>query len=137
MAAVTEPHSPKEKMPLPPRELRDEVIKQQVQPVKLRPTEVCEKIVLPTEEDIKFEKHQQCNSPILSDVASFNRDSLRHSQTDEKTCLPTSEEYNQIKMKKEISHFDPCKLKHVETDEKHEVAAIAVDESGDKCCSKK
>jgi hypothetical protein len=41
-----EHHSPQEKLPLAPEELRDQV----KQSVNLRPTTVVEKIVLPTEE---------------------------------------------------------------------------------------
>jgi len=131
MAAAVEKHSSKEELPVAPEDLREEVKK----PVKLRHTEVVEKIILPTEEDIKFEKHQQCNSPILTDVAAFNRNSLRQTDTEEKTLLPSSEEYSQIKnekqaFRKEISHFEKGKLKHVTPEEKHDVAAI--DESGDK-----
>lgn len=108
MAATVEKHPSKDELPVAPEELRDAVKK----PVKLRHTEVVEKIVLPTEDgkcpnfrgglecfvknvclfaDIKFEKHQQCNSPILNDVASFNRQSLRQTETDEKTGLPSQE----------------------------------------------
>jgi len=122
-----------DKLPIAPEQLREEVKK----PVKLRPTEVVEKVVLPTEGDINFEKQQQINSPILGDVATFNRNSLRHSETDEKTGLPSTEEYKEIKtqkenFKKEISHFDQGKLKHVTPEETHEVAVAVVDEAGDK-----
>jgi len=131
-SASVEPHSPKDKLPLAPEALREEVKKLSQEPVKLRHTDVVEKIVLPTEQDINIEKHQQCNAPVVEEVGSFNRKSLRHSETDEKNPVPSAEEYKQIKQEKQefrekISHFDQSKLKHVTPEEKHDI--VALDES--------
>uniref|UniRef100_A0A1B0CY25 Putative e3 ubiquitin-protein ligase mdm2 n=2 Tax=Lutzomyia longipalpis TaxID=7200 RepID=A0A1B0CY25_LUTLO len=87
---------------------------------KMKDVNTQEKIIMPTAEDVQFEKRE---ASLFQGIQSFDTAKLKHAETKEKNPLPDQEVIQQEKGVQQlisgIENFDQGKLKHTETCEKN------------------
>ena len=79
--------------------------------------EVSEKVEV-VEPVVKPEQAARPTTPSLDEIASFDKSSLKATETAEKSTLPTVVDIAQEKLPREIDEFDKAGLRQVETEEK-------------------